>query len=67
MQVQRVTNHTGNRELWLVKHRVEVRSRTGVARAGRVTAVGLRNYSFDYHSRCQGPLHTVLSVSPKDS
>jgi hypothetical protein len=64
MQVQRVTNHTGDREQWLVKHRVEVRSRTGVARAGKATA-GLLNYPA-ITARCQGPLYAVLSVcSPR--
>lgn len=65
MQIQRVTNHTGNREQWLVKHRVEVRSRTGVARAGKATA-GLLNYSA-ITARSQGPVHIVLYASPNDS
>lgn len=60
MQVQRVTNHTGDRERWLVKHRVEARSRTGVARAGKATA-GFLNYS-TITARCQDPLYIVLSV-----
>lgn len=63
MQVQRVTNHTGNRELWLVKHRVEVRSRTGVARAGKVTAVGLLNYSAI--PQCARALSTLSCLFPQ--